>query len=121
MLPLMLACFTALAVAEAFNLPPVYEALLTRGLKGTPQDVEAPDAEEGTLLLTLTVQPEAPFEGRSVRSLELPRGCILITLKRALTEQVVTADSVLEAGDEITALVAPSATGAVQTLQEGVG
>ena len=121
MLPLMVACFTALAVAEAFNLPPVYEALLSRELKRTPQDSDDLDAEEGTLLLTLTVQPEAPFEGQSVRSLGLPQGCILITLKRALTEQVVTAETVLEAGDELTALVAPGAVGAVRMLHEGVG
>lgn len=121
MLPLMLACFTAYAVVEAFNLPPIYEALLKRDLKRTPQEAELQDEEDdATLMLTLHVQPGAPFEGQSVRSLALPRGCILITLKRALTEQVVTADTVLEAGDEITALVAPSAVGAVQTLQEGV-
>ena len=121
MLPLMVACFTALAVAEAFKLPPVYEALLARELKRTPPDAEMQDADEGTLLLTLTVQPESAFEGRAVRSLGLSPGCILVTLKRALSEQVVTADTVLEAGDELVALVAPGAKGAVRLLQEGVG
>lgn len=51
----------------------------------------------------------------------LPNGCILVTLKRALTERVVTADTVLEAGDQLTGLVSPGASGAVRQLQEGVG
>lgn len=123
MLPLMVACFAALAVAEAFKLPPVYEALLARELRRTPPGAgpDENEADEGTLLLTLTVQPESAFEGRAVRTLGLPQGCILVTLKRALAEQVVTADTVLEAGDELVALVAPGATGAVRLLQEGVG
>ena len=121
MLPLMVACFTALAVAEAFKLPPVYEALLARELRRTPPDAAAQHADEGALLLTLTVQPESAFEGRAVRSLGLPPGCILVTLKRALSEQVITADTVLEAGDELTALVAPSAKGAVRLPHEGLG
>ncbi len=121
MLPLMLACFTAYAVAEGFGVPPVYDALLARELKrDVPEDV-VPVADEGALLLTLTVQPGSPFDGEAVRALGLPNGCILVTLKRALTERVVTADTVLEAGDELTALVSPGATAAVQLLQEGVG
>lgn len=120
MLALMLACFSAFAVVEGFRLPPIYEALLARDLRRSPPD-DVAESEDGTLLLTLTVQPESPFEGRAVRDLGLPNGCILVTLKRALNEQVVTADTVLEAGDEITALVSPGAKGAVQKLQEGVG
>lgn len=120
MLALMLACFSAFAVVEGFRLPPIYDALLARDLRRSPPD-DLTETEDGTLLLTLTVQPESAFEGQAVRSLGLPPGCILITLKRALTEQVVTADTVLEAGDEITALVSPGAKGAVQKLQEGVG
>jgi CIC family chloride channel protein len=120
MLALMLACFSAFAVAEGFKLPPIYDALLARDLRRSPPD-DVAESEGGTLLLTLTVQPESPFEGRAVRDLGLPNGCILVTLKRALSEQVVTADTVLEAGDEITALVSPGAKGAVQKLQEGVG
>ena len=121
MLPLMLACFTAYAVAEGFEVPPVYDALLARELKRDVPADTVPVADEGALLLTLTVQPGAPFDGEAVRALGLPNGCILVTLKRALTERVVTADTVLEAGDEITALVSPGATGAVRQLQEGVG
>lgn len=121
MLPLMLACFTAFAVAEGFSVPPIYEALLARELKRDVPPDAVPASEEGALLLTLTVQPGSPFDGEAVRALGLPNGCILVTLKRALTERVVTADTVLEAGDELTALVSPGATGAVRQLQEGVG
>ena len=121
MLPLMLACFSAYIVAEGFGVPPVYDALLARELnRDVPEDT-IPVSDEGALLLTLTVQPGAPFDGEAVRALGLPNGCILVTLKRALTERVVTADTVLEAGDELTALVSPGATGAVRQLQEGVG
>ena len=119
MLPLLLACFSAYAVTEGFRVPPMYEALLARELKRAPPPDAVPDEE--ALLLTLTVQPGAPFDGQEVRALGLPNGCILVTLKRALTERVVTADTVLEAGDQLTALVSPGASGAVRQLQEGVG
>ncbi len=121
MLPLLLACFTAYAITEGFRVPPIYEALLARELKRASPSDAVPDEE--ALLLTLTVQPGAPFDGQAVRALGLPNGCILVTLKRALTvtERVVTADTVLEAGDQLTALVSPGASGAVQQLQEGVG
>ncbi len=119
MLPLLLACFSAYAVTEGFRVPPIYEALLARELRRAPPPEAVPDEE--ALLLTLTVQPGSPFDGQTVRALGLPGGCILVTLKRALTERVVTADTVLEAGDQLTALVSPGASGAVRQLQEGVG
>jgi Trk K+ transport system NAD-binding subunit len=54
-----------------------------------------------------------------VHALGLPAGCILVTLRRGLAEIVPTAETHLEAGDHITAVIAPQATKALLVLHEG--
>jgi CIC family chloride channel protein len=116
MLPLLIACLTAYAVADALGDRPVYEALLERDLLRSRED---PQLEE-TLLVDLTVQPGAPFEGRPVRDLGLPPGCVLVTLRRGPHDQVPTADTRLQAGDQITAVISPAAAPGVIYLREGL-
>jgi CIC family chloride channel protein len=115
MLPLLVACFAAYALADLLGDLPIYEALLERDLLRSQDHA----ALEESLLLELTVSPGAPFEGKQVRELELPSGCILITVRRGIREQVATANMQLEAGDRITAVVAPEAAAAVTLLREG--
>jgi hypothetical protein len=50
-----------------------------------------------------------------VRELGLPRGAILINLRRGPTMHVPGATSLLEAGDPVTVLIAPDAAAAVAT------
>jgi len=116
-LPLLAACLAAYGVADFLRDRPVYEALLERDLLRAQ---ERPTLA-GNLLLDFIVAPGAPFEHRKVRDLGLPSGCILITLRRGLHERVPTADSDLMAGDEITAVVAPEAVGAISLLRRGTG
>jgi chloride channel protein, CIC family len=115
MLPLLVACFSAYAVAEALGDRPVYEALLERDLRHD----EAAPALHGTLALELIVQAHSRFDGRPVKELGLPPGCVLVTLRRRLHESVPTADTRLEASDRITAVVAPHAAEAVLLLRQG--
>jgi CIC family chloride channel protein len=115
-LPLLAACLTAYGVADFLGDRPVYEALLERDLL---RGEERPTLT-GTLLLELTVAPGAPFEGRRVRDLGLPPGCVLVTIKRGVHEHVPTAESELQVGDQVTAVVAPQAAGAVTLLRHGM-
>ena len=117
-LPLLVACLAAYGIADFLGDRPVYEALLERDMLR-----EQPDAgeREGTLLLDLTIAPGAPFAGKRVRELGLPAGCILILLRHGIREKVPKAESVLTAGDQITALIGGEAKEAILRLREGAG
>jgi Trk K+ transport system NAD-binding subunit len=73
----------------------------------------------GTLVLELTLQADAPFEGKRVLALGLPPGGILVTLKRGIYEYVPTAETRLEEENRITAVIAPQADAAVPLLRYG--
>jgi CIC family chloride channel protein len=93
----------------------VYEALLERDLlRGEDRPTLA-----GTLLLELTVAPGSPFDGRLVRDLGLPPGCVLVTIRRGIAELVPTAADLLEGGDRVTVIVAREAAEAVTLLRRG--
>jgi CIC family chloride channel protein len=116
-LPLLVASLTAGGLADYFGDKPIYEVLLKRDLTRWQ---EKPQLAE-TLLLELVVAPDAPFDGREVRELGLPPGCILITVHRGLNAEVPTATFKLAAGDRITVVVAPQAAEAVGLLHDGTG
>jgi chloride channel protein, CIC family len=109
------ACFSAYAVADALGDLPIYEALLEREVR---RDGTAPELH-ATLVLELTVQANSKFEGKRVQELGLPRGCILVTLRRGIAASVPTAETRLEAGDRITVVIAPEAAAAVLLVRQG--
>jgi CIC family chloride channel protein len=102
-------------VADFVMDRPIYEALLERDLArdGRLQDLQTP------LVLEYIVQEGARFEGKQVHELGLPDGCILVTLHRGLMEIVPTMQTRLEAGDRLTAVIAPQAADALLVLREG--
>jgi CIC family chloride channel protein len=117
-LPLLVACLASYGIADFLGDRPVYEALLERDLL---REEPASDDANGTMLLDLTIAPGARFAGKRVRELGLPAGCILILLRHGLHEQVPTAESVLNAGDHVTALISGESTRAIVVLREGAG
>ncbi len=115
MLPLLVACFCAYAAAEGLGELPIYESLLERdlmrgGMLAQPKD---------PLVLELEVEPGSPYDGREVRQLGLPPGCILVSCREGSREWLPTATTRLEAHVRITALVSPEAEGAVAALRDG--
>jgi CIC family chloride channel protein len=115
MLPLLVACFCAYIVAEGMGELPIYEALLERDLHRAGA---IPDPTE-PLVLELEVEPGSPFEGKLVRELGLPAGCILVQCREGAREWIPTASTRLEAHNRITAVVAPEAKGGVGALRHG--
>jgi CIC family chloride channel protein len=114
-LPLLAACLTAYGVADFLKDRPVYEALLERDLlRGTPTPTL-----ESPLLLELTVAAASLFEGKRVRDLGLPAGCVIVTVLRGVREHIPSADFRFEAGDRLTAVVDPEAAGAALLLRSG--
>ena len=116
-LPLLVACLTAYGVADLLRDRPIYEALLERDLLRAH---EVP-SETRTQLLELTVAPGTPFDGRLVRELGLPPGCVLVTIHRGSDEIVPALDTRLAGDDRITAVVSPEAADAVALLRQGTG
>jgi CIC family chloride channel protein len=115
MLPLLVACFCAYIVAEQLGELPIYEKLLERDLMKGGQ---APDPTE-PIVIELEVEPGSAFEGRLVRDLGLPAGCILVSFRNGAHEWLPTAATVLEAHVRITAMVAPESMNAATILRNG--
>lgn len=115
MLPLLVACFCAYVVAEGLGELPIYESLVERDLlRGGP--LAQP---KDPLVLELEVEPGSPYDGREVRTLGLPPGCILVSCREGSREWIPTATTRLEAHVRITALVSPEAASAVAELRDG--
>jgi chloride channel protein, CIC family len=114
-LPLLVASLTAGGIADWLGDRALYEALLERDLERW----EGKPTLAGTLVMDLTIAPEAPFDGCKVRALGLPPGCILIGVQRGFQTEVPTADFELAAGDRITVVVSAHAADAVGLLHRG--
>ena len=115
MLPLLVSCFSAYAVAEALRDLPIYEALLERdllsgGLRPTYKE---------PIVVEMAVEPGAPFVGKTVKELALPPGCILVHYHEDGREWVPTATTRLDEHMRITAVIAPEAANALALLRRG--
>jgi len=115
MLPLLVSCFCAYAVAELLKDLPIYEALLERDLRrgGDGALLKQP------MVVDFTIQPDAPFAGLEVRELGLPAGCILVRCADGKREWVPKANTHLAAHTRITAVVAPEASTSLEILRRG--
>jgi chloride channel protein, CIC family len=115
MLPLLVACFCAYAVAELLKDLPIYEALLERDLlrDGTHIKLKEP------MVIDFVIEQGAPFADQEVRMLGLPPGCVLVRCTEGSHIFVPTAMTRLETQMKITAVVAPEATQGLAILRNG--
>ncbi len=115
MLPLLIACFCAYAVAEAMGDLPIYESLLQRDLLagGTDLNLDEP------MVLEVEVEPGSPFEGTAVKDLGLPPGVVLVRCRERDREWVPTAATVLHAHQRVTAVISPDSEDGVGVLRAG--
>jgi CIC family chloride channel protein len=115
MLPLLIACFCAYAVAELLKDLPIYEALLERDLlrDGTHISLKEP------MVIDFEIEQDAPFAGKEVRMLGLPPGCVLVRCVDGGHEFVPTALTRLEEHMRITAVIAPDAAEGLTILRKG--
>jgi CIC family chloride channel protein len=115
MLPLLIACLTAYATADLMRDLPIYEQLLERELLRSEHRAHL----EGPLLLELTIHAGAPFDGRAIRELALPAGCVLLTVRHGRHDLLPAPEMHLDAGDRIVLLVTPAAAGSMGALRRG--
>jgi len=115
MLPLLVGCFCAYAVAELMKDLPIYEALLERDLirDGSQVSLKEP------MVIDFEIEQGAPFAGQEVRTLGLPAGCVLVRCVEAGREFVPTALTRLEAHMRITAVIAPEVAESITILRRG--
>jgi CIC family chloride channel protein len=114
MLPLLISCFFAYAVAEYMKDLPIYEVLLERDLLHTDQhDIGQP------VVMNFTVQEGSPFAGKVVKSLGLPPGCILVRCSDGKREWIPKANTRLEGNTKITAIIEPDAVEGIALLRKG--
>ncbi len=115
MLPLLVACFFAYAVAELLKELPIYEALLERDLLRDDSHISLKEP----MVIDFIVEDGAPFAGQEVRMLGLPPGCVLVRCTEGGHAFVPTAMTRLEPQMRITAVVAPEASESLAMLRRG--
>lgn len=116
-LPLLAASFVAQGVADALRQRPIYDALLERELarSGAPREAGGP------VLLELHLLPGAPFAGRRMAELGLPRGILVVGIERRGESLVPTAETRLEIADRLSVAVSPQAAAEIGRLRRGLG
>lgn len=114
-LPLLVSCFCAYAVAEALREFPIYESLLERDLR---KDRTVPDQRD-PIVVDLVVEPGAPFAGREVRALGLPAGCVIVRVVLEGEEIVPTAQTRLLPHMRLTVVIAPTTPAGLASLRAG--
>ena len=113
--PLLVACFCAYIVAEILKDLPIYEVLLERDLqKG---DNLSPLREP--TIVEFHVEPGASFVGKTISTLGLPPGCILIRCSDGKREWVPKANTRLEPHMKFTAVISPEASDGLARLHDG--
>jgi len=115
MLPLLISCFFAYAVTEYLKDLPIYEVLLERDLLQANND----QIFGQPIVMDFIVQEGSSFEGKTVKSLGLPSGCILVRCSNGKREWVPKATTRIEANTRITAIIEPDVTDGISILRNG--
>jgi chloride channel protein, CIC family len=115
MLPLVVACLFAYAIAEWLKDLPIYEALLERDLAVDHTDLVLKEP----MVVDVAVEEYSHFAGKEVRMLGLPPGCVLVRCTEGGHTFVPTASTVLEPHMKITAVIAPEAAHGLMMLRHG--
>lgn len=96
---LLVAAFVAYMIAEALKDVPIYEALLERELKVNNQTL--PDSDPPKVV-DLLVEPDSSMDGKRIRELDLPKGCLVVNISRGKQFVVPHGGTRLYEGDVVT-------------------
>jgi trk system potassium uptake protein len=75
--------------------------------------------QEQLEIIELEVKQDAPAAGQQIQDLELPDGCLVVSVLRNGTGFVPKADTVIESGDEVLAVLSPGDEDALCELFAG--
>lgn len=103
MLPVAAVVFIAMLVSDVLHTRPIYDALLDRYMRSQKLDVQSPSAiRNGVLELPLEMGSVA--DGKRIRDVDWPSGCLVIGLRRGEKEIVPRGDTALRGGDYLIVL-----------------
>ncbi len=113
MLPVSVVALAAHAAADLLRSEPIYESLRNRLLRRRKEEGE----RDGKVLLEGYICAGALLDGVEVQNADLPAGCLLVSVFRSGEEILPHGDTVLRAGDRVTALAdAQKAAGVREAL-----
>lgn len=99
---LLVTAMVSYVVADHLGTKPIYDALLERDLE-EGELIPEHEAAEPTLL-NFVVEPHSEMEGKRIKEVAIPKGCLIVDITRAGKEIVPGGNTVLFAGDQITVL-----------------
>ena len=112
---LLVAALAAYLLGELVGGKPIYERLMAFGLR-KPDALSTDDNE--AMIVDITVEPHSQLDGVSIREVQLPKGCLIITIRKDSKELVPHGSTTLAAGDELVVLLEVGALGTLQEVKE---
>ena len=98
MLPVAAVVFVAMLVSDVLHTRPIYDALLERYMRGQKLDTKLPNAI-GNGVMEMPLEMGSAADGKRIRDVEWPAGCMVIGLRRGDREIVPRRDMMLRGGD----------------------
>lgn len=99
---LLVACMIAYLVSETLGDKPLYDSLLHLNLRHRGA---VGNKELESTVIDIVVEPGSPMDGRKLKDLELPKGSLIMTIKKSGKESVPSGDTILRAGYEIAVVI----------------
>ncbi len=100
---------------EIVGQKPIYESLMELSLRKAGR---LTGVEEEATIVDLVIEPQSPADGKTLRSITLPPGCLIITVRQRGREHVPHGDTKLAAGDELVVLLEGGSSHHIHTLRE---
>ena len=104
LLSMSVVAITAYIVAELLKCLPIYDYLLENLLNDGSVDKIGEDDNDRVLIQTI-VHHGAYGENKSIKEIRLPKGCLLVGIKRGETDLIPNGDTIIHANDTLMLLV----------------
>ena len=100
---------------EIVGQKPIYESLMELSLRKAGR---LTGVEEEASIIDLVIEPQSPVDGKTLRNITLPPGCLIITVRQRGRELVPHGETKLSAGDELVVLLEGGSSHHIHTLKE---
>lgn len=95
---------TAYLVSDLLKTRPIYEVLLERIMRKESWPEYKPEAAGRKTILEIPVCLGSELDRKKVKDVVWPKGCLLVSLKRADTEIIPKGDTLIHVGDHLVVL-----------------
>lgn len=102
LLPLAFVSLIAYVVADLLKAEPIYDLLLEKMLK--EKEIEIDDSDKQMMFETI-VQFDSIADRKKLSEINLPEGCLLVSVHRSGKDIIPHGDTELQAGDYLTFLI----------------